>query len=85
MNPQDQRRGRVMISEDDDSPKHRRTRQARSQLYRLIAQFRKDADSAEDPSTQAIFEYAAETVAGLASAFKRFDDQIERQNTPDES
>jgi hypothetical protein len=68
-----------IITEDDRQPRRRRTIRARSQLYRLIAQFRKDADNADDPDAQAIFEYAADTVARLASAFKRFDERMDRR------
>ena len=71
------RRGRLYISENEEKTTHKRTTEARSRLYRLIAQFRKNAEQTDDPRTRTIFEYAVEIMVGLVTAFRKYEDLID--------
>ena len=70
----------LIISESENRNPHHRTTQARSQLYDLVAKFRKTAETADDVRTRTIFEFAAEIISGLVRAFRRHEDQIDQQD-----
>jgi hypothetical protein len=57
-----------------DPELNRKTLKARSKLYELIVQFRMDASTASDPKAQMLFEFSAEVLAGMARAFREFDE-----------
>ena len=80
MNDDNNKRDRLIISENKSQNQRHRTTEARSQLYRLIARFRKDAENADDPRTRTIFAFAAEIITGLARAFRRHEDDANQQN-----
>lgn len=52
---------------------------ARHTFYALIARLRRDADKINDQETKMLFEFTAEVLAGLARAFRQFE---ERQSHP---
>lgn len=60
----------------------RRTLKARSKLYELIVQFRMDAAEVDDPKANLLFEFSAEMLAGMARAFREYDENSEQPNQP---
>lgn len=85
MSEPERERPRLIITESETeraephSPQQKIT-QARNQLYQLLASLRKDAERASDPSTQTVFEFSAEVIAGLARALRRYEDEIKARN-----
>ncbi len=78
-NPPKHRRSGMLLSRNRNRPDaRRRTIYARGKLYDLIAQFRREAASTDDPKARSIFEFAAEVVAGLARAFRDYEDTLEQ-------
>jgi len=77
MSEDNKQRKRLIITEYEEKNGRHPTTEARSQLYRLIANFRKNAETADDPETRIIFEFATEVISGLARAFRQHEDQAD--------
>lgn len=74
-NDDDKRRPRLVITERESSTKP--TSNARSSLYRLIARFRKNAQQADERTTQSVFNFAADILTGLTRLFRIHEKQHE--------
>ena len=74
------KRQRLIISEYENKISQRRTTQARSQLYDLVAWFRKNAETSSDIGTRKIFAFAAEIISGLVRAFRQHEDELNEQD-----
>ncbi len=80
MDNDEQTQQKLIITEDENQFTHKRTTQARSSLYRLIARFRKNSEKADDIGGRTIFRFAAEVLSGLARAFKTYEKNVDDQN-----
>lgn len=67
------------ISTGSQTTLARETLNACSKLYELIVQFRNVASTTEEPRAQALFEFSAEMLAGMARAFRTMEEEVSGQ------
>ncbi|GAB1420277.1 hypothetical protein MASR2M15_03670 [Anaerolineales bacterium] len=74
----------LIISQLQNQDTFQATTQARSQLYQLIAQFRKEARTAEEKEMQELFEFAADIIAELAGVFRHEEEALRHRRQLDQ-
>ena len=63
---------------DADRDPRRHTRQQAERLRQTVQHLREDVGKVQDPRAQALFETAAEVLAGLEKAFRDYEAGTER-------